>query len=138
MQITQKISASTALIIFSVAIALLLSSGFLFANAQENETVSEEEAEAEELSEQDENITPQDLGVDDPSILPGSPLYFFKGIGRSFQSFTTFDSVKKAELKLKFANKKLIEAKKIAEDNPDSEKLLPIPLKKYKGLPGSI
>ena len=123
MQITQKISASPALIIFSVAIALLLSSGFLFANAQENETVSEEEAEAEELSEQDENITPQDLGVDDPSILPGSPLYFFKGIGRSFQSFTTFDSVKKAELKLKFANEKLIEAKKIAEDNPDSEKL---------------
>ena len=69
----------------------------------------------------DENIKPEDLGVGDPNILPDSPLYAFKNIGRGFQSFFTRDPVKKAELKLKFANEKIIEAKKMAEktDRPE-------------------
>jgi len=68
----------------------------------------------------DENIKPEDLGVGDPNILPDSPLYAFKNIGRGFQSFFTRDPVKKAELKLKFANEKIIEAKKNGGKNRPS------------------
>src|SRR3989344_9653822 len=89
--------------------------GFLFANAQEE--IEQQEEAAQELVDQDENITPQDLGVDDPSVLPGNPLYIFKGIGRTFQSLTTRDPAAKAELKLKIAKKKINEAKKKTEKN---------------------
>jgi len=92
------------------------------------ETLTEEEvlaqdAEAEQLVEQDEDITASDLGVGDPTILPGNPLYVFKGISRGFRSLITFDPVKKAELKLKFANEKIIEAKKLEDQGADDDRL---------------
>ena len=51
------------------------------------------------------------LGVEEPRILPGNPLYFFKGFARAVQSVTTFSPEKKAELKLRFANEKIIEGR---------------------------
>ena len=49
----------------------------------------------------DENIQPKDLGVNEPRILPDSPIYFLKDWSRSIRSFLTFNEVDKAELKLK-------------------------------------
>jgi len=69
----------------------------------------------------DEDITPEDLGVKDPILLPDSHFYFFKNWGRGIRTFFTFNPVKKAELKLKYANEKIIEVKKLAEktDKPE-------------------
>ena len=69
----------------------------------------------------DENIQPEDLGVGDPRLLPDHPLYFLKNWARGIQSFFAFDPVAKAELKMKFTNEKLIEAKKMIERKKDSE-----------------
>ena len=87
------------------------------------EEVAAADARATELVEQDENITPEDLGVGDPNILPGNPLYIFKNIFRGVQSILTFDPIDKAELKLKFANEKIIEAKKLEEGGASDERV---------------
>jgi len=111
---------------FAVSFALLFAMGFLFANAQEEitaEEVAAADAQATELVEQDENITPEDLGVGDPNILPGNPLYFFKDAFRGLQSFITFDPADKAELRIRFANEKLIEAKKLEEGGASDERV---------------
>lgn len=70
-----------------------------------------------------DNVQPEDLGVSSPNILPDSPLYIFKIWVREIQSFFTFDSLAKAKLKEKFANEKLMELKKMVEENKSSEKL---------------
>lgn len=69
----------------------------------------------------DENIQPEDLGISEPTLLPDSPFYFLKNWARSIQDVFTFNPIKKAELRMKFANEKLMEAKKIVEktDNPE-------------------
>ncbi len=72
----------------------------------------------------DENVEPSDLGVGDPMILADNPFYFLKSAVRGVQSFFTFDPVKKAELKQKFTDEKLIELKKLVELKPnDTESL---------------
>ena len=75
---------------------LLLLSLFLLAFAgaafaQEAETSVEAVVEAE-------TITAADLGVGDSGLLPTSPFYFFKEIGRGLQRAFTFNSVAKTEL----------------------------------------
>ncbi|MBI2640594.1 MAG: hypothetical protein HYW91_01750 [Candidatus Sungbacteria bacterium] len=55
------------------------------------------------------------LGVADPALLPDSPFYFLKNMGRGLRLFFTFDPAKKAELELKFADEKLAEMAKTAE-----------------------
>ncbi|MFA5086297.1 MAG: DUF333 domain-containing protein [Candidatus Paceibacterota bacterium] len=59
--------------------------------------------------------TNEALNVASPTVLPTSPFYFLKEIGRNIQTILTIDPVQKAELKLKFANEKLAEADKVAE-----------------------
>ncbi len=63
----------------------------------------------------DENIMPEDLNVSEPTLLPTSPYYPIKTIWRGIKSTLTFNPIKKAELKLQYANEKLIEAKKVSE-----------------------
>lgn len=63
----------------------------------------------------DENIQAQDLGIAEPNVLPDSPFYFLKNWGRGIRSFFTFNPIKKAELREKFSNEKLIELKKMVE-----------------------
>lgn len=46
--------------------------------------------------------------VSNPGILPDSPFYFLKDWGRRIRMFFTFDSVKKAELELKFVNEDVL------------------------------
>jgi len=76
---------------------------------------------AEEAVILDEDIQPEDLGVGEPKLLPDNPFYFLKNWARGIQSVLTFDPVKKAELRMKFANEKLMEAKKIVEKTEDPE-----------------
>lgn len=68
------------------------------------------------------DVSVSDLGVKSVGLLPTSPFYFTKEMSRSIQSFFTFNSVKKAELKLRFADEKLIEAKAVAQKEPQNEK----------------
>ncbi|MFA5368787.1 MAG: DUF5667 domain-containing protein [Candidatus Paceibacterota bacterium] len=56
-----------------------------------------------------------------PTILPSSPFYFLKDIGREIQTLFTFDPVKRAGLRLDFSNQKLIELQKLI--NADSNKI---------------
>lgn len=72
----------------------------------------------------DEDVQPGDLGVGEPMLLPGHPLYFLKNWGRSIRLFFAFRPVTKAELREKFANEKLIELKKLIAEkkNPDDIK----------------
>lgn len=69
----------------------------------------------------DENVTAQDLGVSESTILPDSPFYFFKNLGRAIQSAITINPVKKAELRERFANEKLIELRKMTEKTQNPE-----------------
>ncbi len=78
-------------------------------------------ADASQAVNLDENVESQDLGVGEPRILPDNPIYFLKNWLRQVQSAFTFGSVAKAELKLKFANEKLIEAKEMVEKSQSSE-----------------
>ncbi len=50
-----------------------------------------------------------------PTLLPDSPLYFLKTWWENIQLFFTFKEQAKADLYLKLANKRLIEAQKLTE-----------------------
>ena len=69
----------------------------------------------------DENVEASDLGVSEPTLLPESPFYFLKNWGRGIRVFFTFNSVKKADLRLRFSAEKLLELRKLAEktENPE-------------------
>lgn len=94
--------------------------------AQEAQAASPETTQAVNL---DENIQPADLGVGAPRILPDSPFYPLKSLVRGIQSALTFNPVAKAELRLKFVNEKLIEAKKLAENKSE---VFPEAMENYK------
>ncbi|MDA2922804.1 DUF5667 domain-containing protein [Patescibacteria group bacterium AH-259-L07] len=91
--------------------------------SKEDELIFDEPSASKELEEvfEDENITSEDLEVDEPILLPTSPYYPIKNIWRGFRATFTFDPVRKAELKLRFANERIIEAKIVAEtkDKPE-------------------
>jgi len=95
-----------------ISFCLLFAFGIVLAQETENG------AQAVAL---DENVTAGDLGIQEPTVLPDSPFYFFKNLGRAIQSVITLDPVKKAALREKFANEKLIELKKMAEKTQDPE-----------------
>lgn len=104
------------LLLLSLSLCFILVGGV--AAAQETSNVAQAVA-------QDETVSAQSLGVQEPTILPTSPLYFFKNLGRTIQSAITLDPVKKAELRQKFANEKLLELQKLAlttQNTKDIEK----------------
>ncbi len=67
------------------------------------------------------SITADDLGVSEPKILPNSPFYFLKNFQRQLRLAFAFNPVKKAELRLQFANEMLVEAQKLAEKTGNQE-----------------
>ena len=77
------------------------------------------------LAQEDTNIgdeiTAEDLGISEPKVLPDNFFYFFKNFWRGVRLTFTFDPVKKAELQLRHANERLIEAKKMAEKTNKEE-----------------
>jgi hypothetical protein len=94
---------------------------------------------AQEIPEvtQDEEVSAQDLGISEPKVLPGSPFYFLKNWGRAIGLFFAFNPAKKAELRLKIANEKLMEAKKLAEMKKDT-KLIEKTLNEFQNEIGKI
>ena len=77
----------------------------------------------EEAVNLDEDVQSEDLEVSEPNLLPDSPFYFLKNWVRGIQQVLTFNPVKKAELRMKFANEKLMEVKKMVEKTKDPEKI---------------
>jgi hypothetical protein len=70
-----------------------------------------------------EEITAQNLDVSEPNVLPGSPFYFLKEWARNIQSTFTFNPIAKANLKEKFSNEKIMELKKLIEQNQNRERV---------------
>ncbi len=79
----------------------------------------------------DEDITAEDLGISEPKTLPNSPFYFLKSFWRQLRITFAFSSVKKAELRLQFANEMLIEAKRMAQET-DNQELFQRAIDKYQ------
>jgi len=86
-------------------------------------TLAQETPAVTEAVNLDEDVQPQDLGVSEPKVLPDNPFYFLKNWARGIQNVLTFNPLKKAELRMKFANEKLMEAKKMVEKAKDPEKI---------------
>lgn len=101
--------------VFLLSFALFFAFGFALAQEEPLATDAAEEIEL------DEEVEAEDLEVKEPRILPDHPFYFLKGWARGIQSTFTFDPVKKAGLRLRFANEKLVEARKLAKtkENPN-------------------
>ena len=78
-------------------------------------------------------IVAESLGVKSVGLLPTSPIYFLKEAGRGIQSFFTFNPVQKAELKLKVADEKLVEAKAVSENDPQNETAIKKAFDNYQG-----
>ena len=98
---------------------ILLISGVLFfaalAMAQEATTIDEFSATLDE--------TVEDLGIGEPNILPDSPFYFLKEWSRTIQNVFAFSTVDKAQLKEKFSSERLLEVKKMVEQNKNREQI---------------
>jgi hypothetical protein len=94
---------------------------------------------AQEIPEviQDEKVIAKDLGISEPKVLPDSPFYFLKNWGRAIGLLFAFNPVKKAELRLKIANEKLMEAKKLVEMKKDP-KLIERTLNEFQNEIGKI
>jgi hypothetical protein len=107
------------LFLASIALFLGLGLGLAIAASAQEEPAATTSAEVLEAVSLDENVQPEDLGISEPRILPDSPFYFLKNWGRNIRSFFTFNPVAKAELKLRFADEKLIEARKLAQIKKD-------------------
>jgi len=108
--------------IFLITFVLLSSlSGLVFAEESEvtQEATSSEIGEI--IIETEEEITEEDLDIEVQSVLPGNPFYFVKEWSRGIQSFFAFNSTKKAELKLKFSNERLMELKEVVRLEKGSE-----------------
>lgn len=81
------------------------------------------------------NILAEENNLSDianPVLLPNSPLYFLKDIGRNIQSFFVFNPEKKAELRLDFANQKIVEIQKLNQLQTNNEKSLNKALQGYE------
>ena len=67
----------------------------------------------------DETVTAEDLGVSKPAT---GIFGFFQNMANGVEYALTFNSIKKAELKLEHANDALLRAQNYLEENPDSIK----------------
>lgn len=104
-------------IILVSLLVILAATGTTNVLAQEETTIVSQE----EIVAADEDITAQDLEIAEPKLLPDSPFYFVKNFWRETITFFTLNKVRKAELRLRFANERLIEAKKLAEKTGQDE-----------------
>ena len=77
-------------------------------------------------------VTAQDLGVSEPTLLPTSIFYFFKEWSRGIRLIFTFNSVTKADLQLRIADEKAIEAKEVAERSPEDVQAIEKALNNYQ------
>ena len=80
-------------------------------------------AQETELEQVQDEITAQDLEVEEQTLLPDSPFYFFKNAWRRIRETFTFNTIKKIELKEKFAGEHLIELRELAKKGASPELL---------------
>ncbi len=88
------------------------------------EAVVEESDAPEEVPEdviEDEQVSAEDLGVEEARILPDNPLYAFKRFARGVREAVTFNPIKKAELRLRYANEELADAQKLLDEKFEDE-----------------
>ncbi|MDD5071491.1 MAG: DUF5667 domain-containing protein [Patescibacteria group bacterium] len=113
--------------IFSLALTLNLGAAL----AQDDSVAAEEifagdiKAPAAEstAAEEDNALSAEILGVEAPSLLPTSPFYFFKEIGRGLGNVFAFSAENKAERRMEQAAERLAEAKAmIAEASSDNNR----------------
>lgn len=78
------------------------------------------------------DVSATDLSATEPTILPDNPLYFLKEWGRGIQSIFAFGQLKKAELEQKFANERLLELKKMADEGKISSEIFQKATEKYE------
>ncbi len=97
------------IIFFAVLSLVIATTGIAMAQDATNAVVSEE------------TITAQDLGVSEPTLLPDSNFYFLKNWGNAIKMVFTFGQVNKAQLNLKIASEKLLEAQKLAGKTSNSK-----------------
>ncbi len=76
--------------------------------------------------------TNADVKIGTPILLPTSPFYFIKEFGRVLQTFFTFNAEKRAELKFRIAEEKLVEAQVVSEKQPQNQKGLENALQNYE------
>lgn len=96
---------------------------FIFAISATLVVAQEESANVSDVAVEDvaaeAEITTQDLGVEDPGILPTSRFYFLKNFTRGVKRVFTFNPVKKAELELNIANEQAAEIVKMKDATPE-------------------
>jgi len=73
------------------------------------------------LAQSETEIQPEELEIKTPQVLPISGVYPVKEFFRKIRLFFAFSPVKRAELRLKFANEKLMEVKELAKDEKNKE-----------------
>lgn len=56
-------------------------------------------------------VEAEDLDIEEPKLLPDSKFYFLKDWSRGIKSFFTFNKVKKAALKARYASERLLETR---------------------------
>lgn len=111
-----KIFILSFVLVFSFAlIALAQEIDVGEANDSEDVIISLNEITADDDVALDEEINASNLEISEPKLLPDSPFYFLKNWQRGIKSFFTFNSVKKANLRVRYASEKLLEARKLVE-----------------------
>ena len=98
------------LIIFpAIALSFLLVFGVSIALAQDDSTptlISEDVIEEVAI---DEEVTAEDLGIEEPRVLPNSPWYGLKKFWEGIKDTFVFNPIRKAEVSLDRASERLIE-----------------------------
>jgi hypothetical protein len=144
----QDATVRLAVVALSAAILLFLGMSFIMpAHAQEAETSEVGEVDSAETSavdadveevlgdvldtegveeasedvDEDTLVSADDMEVGDPRILPNSRLYGLKNFWRRTRVMTTRSPVKKAELQLRYAGERFIEAQKLSQSVDGAE-----------------
>jgi len=102
------------IIFLAVSLLVITAAGAAIAQEATDDAASVNAVSTQEVAAED-TVTAQDLGVSEPTLLPDSKFYFLKTWQRAIQSVFTFGQVNKAELNLRVASEKLLEAQKLAE-----------------------
>jgi hypothetical protein len=105
--------------LFLIAIFLIFAFGFVLSK----DSIASQEDNEDNLKSVINSFSEILIRKNDVGVLPTNPFYFLKEWGRGFRLFFTFNSVKKAELQLRYLDEKIIELSKLTEDNKKTKAL---------------
>jgi len=77
-------------------------------------------------------ISPTDLDLPAPGVLPSNPFYFFKEWKRGLKRTLTFNSIKTARLELDILNERAAEISKLTEVMPNNDRILKASIDNYR------